>query len=162
MIWADWDAGVEYIRIMLKCSVGKAQKIMENAAASGEVQVKKDGNVVGPVHPRGLTFLGWRIETRAIHIADLKYWFGENYPNAAAQKRKKGGAPAKADWPAISEAIRREITERGRPDRLNVKGWRCQADVESRIMDLARNDGTPIGEATARRYARKILSKKGS
>lgn len=154
--WAYWDDGVEFILKTLGCSRGKAQKVMKTAVESGEVRLWRHEGLIRPVRSRAAD-----VRETIFSISDFRCWFNEHYP-AARKSKKGGGAPAKADWPAIYEAIRREITERGRPDRLNVKGWNCQADIERRILDLARRDRTPVSEPTARTHARRILSKKGS
>jgi len=71
----------------------------------------------------------------------------------------KGGAPPKADWPALEEAFLREVKERGVPELLNVEGWQRQADVERWIAEMLDRENIDVSETTIRGHARKFLSR---
>lgn len=167
--WAYWDAGVEVIRRKLGCSEGKAQKIMDDAAKSGEVRVREGYGIealIGPVRskPGGHTFLRGKgsAETKtyeAFNIADFKYWFNEHYPAAAKAKQteRKGGRLPKVEWSQLQLAFRSEVEKRGWPDATNTDDWNCQARVEDWIKKVHREK---ISDSTARKYAKDLLSKK--
>lgn len=78
---------------------------------------------------------------------------------SAIADRNKGGAPAKADWPAIEEAFMREVKLRGLPDDTNVDGWQRQADVVRWIADMVQRDGDDVGDTTLKIRAREFLKR---
>jgi hypothetical protein len=76
------------------------------------------------------------------------------------QPAGRRGTRPKADWPAIEEAFRREVAERGMPDEINVDGWQRQADVERWLGDILSREGVEsVSEATLRRRAKDFLSR---
>ena len=77
----------------------------------------------------------------------------------AASAGPRGRRP-KADWPAIEEAFRRVLAERGMPDETNVDGWQRQADVERWLRNILIREGVEsVSEATLRRRANNFLSR---
>jgi len=92
--WAIALDAVEDIRERLGISVGKAQKILRDACASGEVRYKTNRqNLIGPVRtsPNSVNFAKTASDTiigsDTINVADLKYWLADHYP--AKPKIKK-------------------------------------------------------------------------
>lgn len=73
--------------------------------------------------------------------------------------RRKRGAKAQYDWPAIEAAFNARVGEIGYPDDQNEDGWRSQADVERWIAALAaRGVGREPSESLCREHARRFLA----
>ncbi|MCV0395921.1 MAG: hypothetical protein K5872_06655 [Rhizobiaceae bacterium] len=111
-----------------------------------ESEEREDG---GTVWVGDSMWEGVRVPTAFV----LEHWSADH----VGAGNNKGGAPAKADWPAIEEAFQREVQERGLPDALNEHGWQRQADVERWIADILVREGVEVSETTRKNYARQFL-----
>lgn len=156
--WISVSFAVELIRKRLGISVGKAEKILLDAYTSGEVRTRTPP-IGGGIDLRYSNPLK-RYPGLCVSFSDLKFWFNEHYP-AKPKSKNKGGAPPKADWPAVEEAFAREVKEKDWPEPTNVKGWQTQADVVRWIKDQLwkGNDPVDVTDRTAREYAKKFLAK---
>ncbi|WP_353644220.1 hypothetical protein [Mesorhizobium sp. WSM2239] len=109
---------------------------------------REDG---GSLYVGDLRWDGVRLPTSFV----LKHW----PPNRVEAQINRGGAPTKGDWPAIEEAFRRKVQERGLPEPLNEDGWQRQADVERWIADVLAREGTEVSETTLKNRAREFMSR---
>jgi hypothetical protein len=76
-----------------------------------------------------------------------------------AQTNVNRGAPPKADWDAVDEAIRQEVETRGLPERDGEKGWKTQADVERFVFEFLDARKEPVGASTVKLRVQMALRK---
>jgi hypothetical protein len=155
--WISAQKAAERIRVKLGVSVGKAQKILSDAYASGEV---RRSVAVGRINPVRTNDGEITYAENDISWTDLECWLNEHHRSARKSQTKRGAKP-KTDWDAIKEAFLEKVKDDDWPNELNVVGWQTQANVEDWIMEMAARDKVGISKSTARRYAVKFLSLKG-
>jgi hypothetical protein len=147
---------VERIRARLSIPPGKAQKILSDACASGEVRFFMEQGVFGGRDPTRTTDDLLRLN-HDLSGADLECWLDGHHPSKPTSKQR-GGRPTKGDLTALQEAFRLKVQECGWPEPLNVEGWQRQADVEAWATKLLEDrDDISITERTARSYAQQLL-----
>jgi hypothetical protein len=76
-----------------------------------------------------------------------------------AKLANKGGRPPVADWEAYYVKFLEKVKADGFPNKLNIDGWRTQADVANWLADLAEKEGFSPGTSTTRGKAREFLAK---
>ena len=137
--WPLATAAIDHICARLGVRRPEACMKLKEALHEGTVKAR------GPINGANASVLEsefWRFAAiepggSAFNLSSLKKlsWFELNADDVlrvwplAPPKRHPGGAPQAADWPAIEEALSREIESVGFPDRNAEPGWRTQADV---------------------------------
>ena len=76
---------------------------------------------------------------------------------AAIAVKDKGGAPPKADWDALKEALRAEIKKHGYPHPQNPPGWQRTKDVVDWALTMLGTTGEHVSRRTVEDNVRRIL-----
>jgi hypothetical protein len=101
----------------------------------------------------------WRIFVRSSDVMAL--WPGaEPTPEeqTAAQNKGRRGRKPRYDWPMFEQEVLRLLDEEGLPATDNEEGWRCQADIERRMLDWCETNWSQApAESLIRHHVAKAM-----
>jgi hypothetical protein len=160
--WLSSQQAVEIARNHVKSSIGRAQAIVRDALASGEVRTHRPAAPVLLTADDGIVGMdmrpGWLKATESpqlINRDDLLDWLDRNHPSAAtaAQPKGKGGRPPKFDRAAVTAEVRRLMDHHGEFSADDPE-WNAQA----RLIEALRLRFGEASDSTLEEYMKKPLA----
>ena len=150
--WLSIDEAEIAISNREGCSVGRAQKILRDARASGEVRVRNDDPVLliaddgivgmdlrpGAMNKGGINLDGQLVSHRLSATSsgdqfsedDLTGWLNIHHPKAG----RRGGRPPAYDWNAIRQVVF-ELMDHHDEFSVDDPEWNAQARLEEKLCD---------------------------
>jgi hypothetical protein len=98
----------------------------------------------------------WRIFVRSGDVVAL--WPAAE--PAVIQDRRRRGRTPRYDWLTFEQEVLRLLDEEGLPAPHSDEGWRCEADVERRMLDWCATNWQAVpAESTIRQHVSKVIAR---